>query len=125
MPTQWKTIETDEEYRAALARFEEIFGTPPGSPDSAEYDALADLIEAYEDIHYPMSDPPPLGALEFWIDQKHLTIDDLAPCLGGRELVAAVLAGRQEITPAMAEALYERLDIDIRELIPQETPAAR
>lgn len=125
MQTQWKTIETDQEYRAALARFSEIFGIGPESPDYAEHELLADLIEAYEDIHYPMSDPPPLGALEFWVDQKHLTIDDLAPCLGGREMVAAVLAGQQEITTAMAQALYERLDIDIRELIPQETPAAR
>lgn len=119
-----RPLQTEEEYRQALARFWEIFGTPPGSPDSAEYDTLADLIEAYEDIHYPMSDPPPLGALEFWIDQMRLTPEDLAPCLGGRELTAAVLTGQQEITPAMAQALYERLDIDLRELVTEEMPAA-
>lgn len=119
-----RPLQTEEEYRQALARFWEIFGIGPNSPDYAEHELLADLIEAYEDIHYPMSDPPPLGALEFWIDQMRLTPDDLAPCLGGRELTAAVLAGQQEITPAMAQALYERLDIDLRELVPEETPAA-
>lgn len=117
-------LRTEEEYRQALARFWEIFGIGLDSPDYAEHELLSDLIEAYEDIHYPMSDPPPLGALEFWIDQMRLTPDDLATCLGGRELTAAVLAGQQEITPAMAQALYERLDIDLRELVPEETPAA-
>ena len=111
-------LQTEEEYRRALQRLGEIFNPEPGAPEVAEYELLCDLVEAYEDIHYPMSDPTPLGALEFWVDQWHLTLDDLAPCLGGRELAAAVLAGRQEITPAMAQALYERLDIDILDLLP-------
>ena len=65
-----------------------------------------------------MSTPTPRGALEFWVDQLNLTLDDLAPCIGSRELAAAVLAGQQEVTPAMAQALYERLDIDLFDLLP-------
>ena len=101
----------------------EVFHAQPGTPEGDEHEILADLVEAYEDIHYPMSDPTPLGALEFWVDQWHLTLDDLAPCLGSREAAAAVLAGQQEITPAMAQALYDRLDIDILDLLPQGAPA--
>ena len=116
-------LQTEEEYRRALHRLGEIFNPAPGAPECAEYELLCDLVEAYEDIHYPMSDPTPLGALEFWVDQWHLTLDDLAPCLGSRELAAAVLAGQQEITLAMAQALYDRLDIDILDLLPQGAPA--
>ena len=116
-------LQTEEEYRRALHRLGEVFHAQPGTPEGDEHEILADLVEAYEDIHYPMSDPTPLGALEFWVDQWHLTLDDLAPCLGGREVAAAVLAGQQEITPAMAQALYDRLDIDILDLLPQEAPA--
>ena len=116
-------LQTEKEYRQAVARIDQIFHAEPGTPEGDELVALWDLAEAYEDIHYPMSDPTPLGALEFWVDQWHLTLDDLAPCLGSRELAAAVLAGQQEITPAMAQALYDRLDIDILDLLPQEAPA--
>ena len=116
-------LQTEAEYWQAADRIWELFHSEPGTPEGDEFEALAALVEAYEDIHYPMSDPTPLGALEFWVDQWHLTLDDLAPCLGSRELAAAVLAGQQEITPAMAQALYDRLDIDILDLLPQGAPA--
>ena len=118
-------IETEEEFDRVLARIWELFHSEPGTPESDELRALSAAAQAYDDLHYPMSRPTPLGALEFWVDQRNLTLDDLAPVIGSKELAAAVLEGQQEITLAMAEALYDRLDIDIRELISQETPAAR
>ena len=123
MATEQQTILTEEEYRQAVARIDQIFHAEPGTPEGDELVALWDLAEAYEAVHYPMKDPTPVGAIEFRVDQWHLTLDDLAPCLGGRELAAAVLAGQQEITPAMAQALYDRLDIDILDLLPQGAPA--
>ena len=113
-----RQIQTEEEYRQAAARIWELFDAEPGTPEGAEFEALAALIEAYEAIHYPRKNPTPVAAIEFRMDQANLTLDDLAPCLGGRERAAAVLAGRQEITPAMAQALYERLEIDILDLLP-------
>ena len=121
---QLPPIATEEEFDRALARLWELFDSEPGTPEREEMLALSVVVKAYDDLHYPMSRPTPLGALEFWVDQWNLTLDDLAPVIGSKELAAAILAGQQEITPAMAQALYERLDIDIRELIPQESPAA-
>ena len=46
---------------------------------------------------------------------------DLIPCIGSRDAVAEVLAGQREVTPEMAQALYERLDIDVRDLLGQPT----
>ena len=120
--TQWKTLETEQDYDRALARLWEIFDSEPGTPEDAEHDILVKLILAYEDIHYPISLPTPLGALEFWIDQWHLTLDDLAPVIGSKELAAAILAGQQEITPQIAAALHQKLDIDLRDLLPQQAP---
>lgn len=113
-----RQIQTEEEYRWVAERIWELFDAEPGTPEGAELVALWDLAEAYEAIHYPMQDPTPVAAIEFRMDQANLTLEDLAPCLGGRETAAAVLAGRQEITPAMAQALYERLEIDIIDLLP-------
>ncbi len=120
--TQWQTLQTEQDYDRALDRLWEIFDSEPGTPEDAEHDLLVELILAYEDIHYPIPLPTPLGALEFWIDQRNLTLDDLAPALGSRELAAAILAGQQEITPQIAEALHQKLDIDLRDLLPH--PAA-
>ena len=115
---QPQTILTEEEYRWALQRLWEVFGAERGTPEGDECDRLADLVEAYEDIHFPMKEPTPAAAIEFRMDQANLTLEDLAPCIGSRELAAGVLAGREEVTLAMAQALYERLGIDVLDLLP-------
>ena len=120
---QLPPLENDEELDRALARIWELFHSKPGTPESDELRALVAIVEAYEDIHYPMGTPTPLGALEFWVDQRNLTLNDLAPVIGSKELAAAILAGQQEITPQIADALYQKLDIDLRDLLPQPAPA--
>ncbi len=121
---QLPPLENDDELDRALARIWELFHSKPGTPESDELRALSEIVEAYEDIHYPIPLPTPLGALEFWIDQRNLTLDDLAPALGGKEQAAAILAGQQEITPQIADALHQKLDIDLRDLLPQPAPAS-
>ena len=113
-----QTILTEEEYRRAVARIDQIFHAVPGTPEGDELERLWSLAAAYEGVHFPMKDPTPAGAIEFRMDQANLTLEDLAPCIGSRELAAAVLAGREEVTPAMAQALQERLDIDLWDLLP-------
>ena len=58
-------ITTEADYDAALARVSELMDTlssPQGQiedvnhPARIELDALVDLIEAYEDEHYPIGD---------------------------------------------------------------------
>ena len=112
-----KSIGTEEEYNRALARLWELFNSEPGTPDGDEFAVLADLLEVYEDKHYPIPLPTPAGAIEFWMDQSNLSADDLIPWIGSREMVDEVLAGQREVTPEMAEALYEKLNIDVRDLL--------
>lgn len=50
----YKSIETEEEFNQALKRFNEVFDAPAGTPEGEEADVLADLIEAYDDKHYPI-----------------------------------------------------------------------
>lgn len=50
-----KPISNETEYRAALARVEQLMNTTQaGTPEREELMALADAVEAYEDIHYPL-----------------------------------------------------------------------
>lgn len=54
-----KPIETEEEFNEALKRFHEVFLAPVGTPESDEAGILADLIEAYDNEHYPIEIPAP------------------------------------------------------------------
>ena len=50
-----RSIETEAEYDAALERAADLMDAEEGTPEADELDALATLIEAYEDKHYPIS----------------------------------------------------------------------
>jgi HTH-type transcriptional regulator/antitoxin HigA len=49
-------IETESQYDAALKEIGRYFENEPapGTPEAARFDALAALIEAYEDKHWPI-----------------------------------------------------------------------
>ncbi len=71
-----KSIRTDEDLDAALARIEEIFHPEPGSPEDVELGVLLDLVELYESKHHAVPDPDPISAIEFRMEQSNLTPRD-------------------------------------------------
>jgi len=111
MNLEFRAIRTEEEYKAALARIDEIFDAEMGSAEDEELDELADLVESYEDKHYPIGMPDPISAIEFRMDQANLSQKDLIPYIGSSAMVAEVLSGKREITLSMARALHEHLGI--------------
>ncbi len=106
-----KPIRTEENLDAALARIEEIFDAPPGSPEDDELAVLLDLVELYESKHHPIDYPDPIAAIEFRMEQSNLTPRDLVPFIGSRPKVSEVLAGKRSITMSMARALHHHLGI--------------
>jgi HTH-type transcriptional regulator/antitoxin HigA len=63
-PQQFKPIRTTRDYEKALARIEVLMDAETGSPEADELDALATLVELYENEHFPMEQAPaPLPAL--------------------------------------------------------------
>ena len=118
MLTKIAQIRTKEDYEAALARIYEIFHAEIGSPDGDERDALLDLVEVYENERYPLPDPTdPIAAIEFEMDQRGLSAEDLAAHVGIGAELEAVLSGKREITMPMAMALHNRLGISLDTLI--------
>lgn len=114
-----KAIRTEADYDVALARTRELWNAEPGSPEGDELDALVDLVEAYEDEHYPMDDPSPAAAIEFRMDQEGLTPEDL-PDLGTPAEIEGVLAGERPVTPKMAQAIHEQFGIPYDVLLPDQ-----
>ena len=122
-------INNDADLAAAMARVDELFKAYPNileegttNPKYDELNALSDLVIAYEDIHYPIPDMSPGMAVLGRMENLGMNPDDLVPCIGSREAVDEVLAGQREVTLEMAQALYERLDIDVRDLLGQPAP---
>ena len=110
-------IRTEEDYEAALARVDEIFDAKLGTTEGDELDVLTDLILVYEDKHYPIGPPNLIGAIEFCLEQRGMTADDLIPMIGSRQKVAEVLSGKCDITMPMARALHEQLGIPAESLL--------
>ena len=116
-------IRTDEHMRRALARIDEIFDAPAGTPEGDELDLLSDLVELYESKRVPVAYPSPAAAIEFRMDQQGLRRRDLIPYLGSRAKVSEVLSGKRPITMAMARALHQHLGIPA-DILLQEPGAA-
>ncbi|MCA0033884.1 MULTISPECIES: transcriptional regulator [unclassified Mesorhizobium] len=57
-----RPIRTEADYDWAIAEIGRYFENEPevGSPDGDRFDALACLIEAYEDKYYPIESPDPI-----------------------------------------------------------------
>ena len=104
-------IRTEADYDAALIRVAELMGAEEGSAEGEELAVLVDLVELYEDRHFPVPLPDPVAAIEFRMDQAGLTQRDLVPILGSRAKVSEVLSGRRSITMAMARSLHKHLGI--------------
>ena len=118
-------IRTEDDYDAALNRLSEIFHAETGTPEGDERDILVDLIECYEDRHYPIGPPTdPIASIEFEMDQRGLTLHDLVPYIGSLAKVTAVMSRQEDITMSMARALYKHLGIDAETLL-QEPLASR
>ncbi len=118
-----KPIRSEEDYKAVLARIDELMDAAPGSSEGDELDVLVDLVELYESKHEPMGYPTPLAAIEFRMEQGSLSPCDLIPFIGSRAKVSEVLSGKRSITMPMARALHEHLGIPADVLLRQPDTA--
>ncbi len=121
-----RPIRTVEDHEAALDRLHELMVTLSPEEgqiedadhlDRLELEILADLIEVYEDKHFPVGRPSVVGAIEFHMDQQDMTPRDLIPIIGSRAKVSEVLAGKRDVTMSMARALHRHLGIPAEVLL--------
>ena len=59
-----RPIKTESDYDEALAEIDRLMGSAPETPDGDRLEVLVTLVEAYEDVHWPIEalDPiPPSG----------------------------------------------------------------
>ena len=106
-----------------MARIDELIHSAPGSEEGAELDRIADLVMGYEDEHYPIETPTPDALVEFLLDQKIVTRDQLLPLVSSSADLDAILAGQKGVTLALAQLLHEHYDVEVAELLKWPAPS--
>src|SRR6266849_4316894 len=101
MKNNVKPVRTKRDHEAALAEVERLWGSKLGTPEGDRLDVLATLIEAFEEIHYPMDPPDPIEAIKFRMEQQGLSRKDLESLIGTRTRVAEILNRRRNLSIGM------------------------
>lgn len=118
-----KLIKTKADYRAALARIEEIFDAVPNTAAGDELELLTALVEIYETKAFPIDLPDPLTAIRFRMEQQGLKPMDLVPFIGSPSKVSEVLSGRRGLSLSMIRNLVVDMGIPAEVLL--QKPGAR
>lgn len=112
-----KILESENEYREALAYVEGLMDAEPGSPEESELELFAMLIEQYEESHYPIALPDPVEAIIFRMEQEGLTRKDMRNYLGSQSKVSEILNRKRTLSLSMMRALHEGLGIPAEVLL--------
>ena len=106
-------VRNEQDYRAALARLDEIIDADPDSNDGYELKVLAKVIADYEEA---TDEPLPVQAdavdvLKFFMEQHDLRQADLVPYIGSKSVVSQVLSRKRSLTLDMVRKLSAGLHI--------------
>jgi HTH-type transcriptional regulator/antitoxin HigA len=110
-------IKTLRDYRRALKEVEGLMHARRGTPEGDRLDVLVTLVEAFEQRRYPLDLPDPVAAIEYHMEQKGLTPQDLIPFIGSRNRVYEILNRRRPLTMRMVWRLHDGLGIPAESLI--------
>lgn len=108
-----KVLKTKADYNKALKRFEALFGrTKPGTKLGDEYDALALVIEKYEEEHFPMPNSDPIEAIKFMMEHNGLGMKDIEKITqSSKATVSRILNYKLPLSVKMIRRLNRELNI--------------
>lgn len=69
----WTKLRTEEEYKPALKRLDEIFHAEPDTPLGDEAELLLLLIQKYEEEHHAIPDADPIEVILMQMNYKGFT----------------------------------------------------
>ncbi len=111
-------IQTETAYNATMERIEELLplvddDTPLTDKNLIELDLLSELVEEYEDEHYPIKAPSLAEVIKLRMYEMGINQVKLSELLGvSPSRVSDYLTGRSEPTLKVARNLSLKLNID-------------
>jgi HTH-type transcriptional regulator / antitoxin HigA len=112
-----KPIKTEADHAAALREIERLWEAPEGSAEGDHLEILITLVEAYEEVKFPIDLPDPIEAIKFRLEQQGKDSKALVGIIGNRTRVYEVLRGDRALSLAMIRRLNEKLKIPAEVLI--------
>lgn len=111
-------IQTEEQYKVALMRMEELLSHPENienqeAPGYEELDLWAEMVAEYEEKYYPVCKPTLIEAIRVRMAERGLTQKALAELLGvSTSRVSEYLNEKSEPSLKVAREISKKLDID-------------
>lgn len=110
-------IKSNEDYKNALSRLEEIFDAKLDSIEGEELEVLGILIDKYENEHFPIGFPDPIEAIKFRMEQMGYNQTDLAKVVGLKSRASEILSRKRKLTLEMIRQIHTALKIPTEVLI--------
>ena len=112
-----KLIKTEEDYKQALARLEEIFDALPNTKESDELEIISILIEKYEEKHYKIEFPDPIEAIKSRMEQMGISQTELSSIVGLKSRASEILNRKRKLTLEMIRKINDALKIPLEVLV--------
>ncbi|HJS53278.1 MAG TPA: hypothetical protein VJ765_02005, partial [Chitinophagaceae bacterium] len=108
---QWLPITTEQEYKEATQRFEEIYNIEKDSPHYKEMLLLSLLINDYEKKHFRLPEVDPIEMIKIRMEDFGYTATDLAKEYGDKGTISKVLNYKQPLSLNMIRLFSKMLRI--------------
>jgi HTH-type transcriptional regulator / antitoxin HigA len=115
--SQWFLIETEEEYNAAISRYEEVKNAAKETEEHKEKLLLVHLIESYENSLWDLPEVDPIEMIKIRMDDFGYKAADLATAYGDKGTVSKVLHYKQPLSLTMIRKFSELLRLPASALI--------
>ncbi|CAG5070605.1 hypothetical protein DYBT9623_03151 [Dyadobacter sp. CECT 9623] len=113
----WFLIDTEEEYEAALARYQEIKYSEPGVSEHKEKLLLAHLISDFEERTSELPEVDPVELIKIRMEDFGYKPVDLAKEYGDKGTISKVLNYKQALSLTMVRKFSRLLHIPADALI--------
>ena len=104
-------IKTDEEYKKALTRIEQIMDAEPNTPEGDELELLSRIVEKYEKVTYPLPEADPIDVIQYYMEQRGLKAKDLVGIIGDKAIVYKIMNRERKLNLKMVRNLHQKVKI--------------
>jgi HTH-type transcriptional regulator/antitoxin HigA len=110
-------IRNKTDYNTALERIEGLMDAESGTVESDELEVLSLMVDAYEETHFPIDDPDPIGFLKNVMEFKGLEQKDLAELLNSRPRASEILNRQRPLNLTMVRKISHAWQVPVDPLI--------
>lgn len=112
-------IRTEQDYQEAVKRLDTLLdmNPDPGSDLDDELEVLTTLVQAYEQVHYPIELPDPIDAIKQIMEENGWKNKDLEVFIGPKSRVSEILNRKRYFTLQQIHLLHKNLGLPLEVFI--------